>query len=224
MSVRRGWFRHNRNAARKALEVAPTDVNLQHVDSRDGGRVAVTLLPGGEPAVILCHGRVYDRESFLPFGEELQAAGYTVAVLDFRGYGTSLAGSAGDDAKELDVLATAEFLQRSGHSRVVPLGASMGGGAVLRAVAARRDLFTAMVTLSTVAVDLDLAAAWGNLPKLFVVSRDEPMHDQTAAMFEAAAEPRRLFELPGSLHAQQILQGPDAASLQQAVTDFLASL
>ncbi|MCY0884572.1 MAG: alpha/beta fold hydrolase [Firmicutes bacterium] len=194
------------------------------VETEDGGRVAVTVWEGRDPAVILCHGKAFNRESFLPYGAELAAAGRAVAVLDFRGYGSSTAGQAGPDAKELDIVAVARWLAAHGHPRPVALGASMGGGAVLRAAARAPEVLGGFITWSTVQVDPALAPAWGALPKLFVVSEREMMHDQTLAMYTAAAEPKRLVEIPGSRHAQQILAGEEAPRLKAAVAEFLAGL
>jgi pimeloyl-ACP methyl ester carboxylesterase len=193
------------------------------VTARDGGQIEAYWLEGGRTAVILGHGKAFDRDSFVGYGQSLQALGYAVAILNFRGYGHSTSGTEGPDAIELDVLAVAQALWEQGK-KPVALGASRGGGAVLRACAAQPSLFQAVITWSTVRVDDQVAQGLGTLPKLFIASESEPMRDQTLAVYQAAPEPKLLHWMPGGRHAQKIWEGPDRARLEQVVADFLASL
>ncbi|HBQ95042.1 MAG: hypothetical protein C7B43_07200 [Sulfobacillus benefaciens] len=189
----------------------------------DGAEIETYFLAGGPLAVILCHGKAFDRDSFVPYGKTLQDEGYTVAIPNFRSYGSSTVGSLGTEAIEQDVLAVATELRHRGKS-VVALGASRGGGAVLRAVAKNPQQFRAVITWSTVAVPDEIASHLGEIPKLFVVSESEMMHDQTLAVFREAPEPRMLKQMPGGRHAQKIWEGPDRELIEQYVREFLKSL
>ncbi|MCY0909552.1 MAG: alpha/beta fold hydrolase [Sulfobacillus thermotolerans] len=193
------------------------------VVAADGARIETYFATGGKVGVILCHGKAFDRDSFVEYGETLQQAGYTVAIPNFRGYGASSVGSEGPDAIELDVIAVASELRSRGH-HVVALGASRGGGGVLRAAALRPELFAALITWSTVAVPDATAVRLGTMPKLFIVSESEMMHDQTLAVFRIAPEPKTLKEIPGGRHAQKIWQGPDRSLLEAEVSAFLATV
>lgn len=193
------------------------------VRTEDGGTVETYFKAGGPVGVILCHGKAFDRDSFVEYGETLNQAGYTVAIPNFRGYGKSTTGSEGDDAIELDVLAVAKELNQQGY-QAVALGASRGGGAVLRAAALNPAHFLAIVTWSTVAVPDSTAAKLGGIPKLFIVSESEMMHEQTLAVFRAAPEPKILKQIPGGRHAQKIWQGPDRSLIEGEVSAFLGAL
>ena len=189
----------------------------------DGAEIETYFLQGGPLAVILCHGKAFDRDSFVPYGQILQDEGYTVAIPNFRGYGSSTVGSLGVDAIENDVLAVSQELENRGK-KVVALGASRGGGGVLRAVAKNPQQFRAVITWSTVAVSEEIAGQLGPIPKLFIVSESEMMHDQTLEVFREAPEPRMLKQVPGGRHAQKIWEGPDRELIEQYVREFLKSL
>ncbi|MHB1611097.1 MAG: alpha/beta hydrolase family protein [Sulfobacillus sp.] len=191
------------------------------ITTMDGAVIETYYSAQGKTAVILCHGKAFDRDSFVEYGDALAGQGYTVAIPNFRGYGKSTIGSLGSDAIEWDVLAVAGELTQRGHD-VVPLGASRGGGGVLRAVARDPQQFKAVMTWSTVMVDAGVAASLGEIPKLFVVSAQEMMRDQTLSVFEWAPEPKVLREIAGSRHAQNIWNGPDRQLLENVVGEFLA--
>lgn len=193
------------------------------VQSEDQASIATYLLPGGTLAVILCHGKAFDRDSFVDYGQALHAQGYTVAILNFRGYGRSTVGTQGPDAIAYDVLAVAGMLKARGHE-CVALGASRGGGGVLRAVALNPESFRGVITWSTVAVDDAVAQKLGHVPKLFIVSEKEMMHEQTMAVYHKSPDPKWLKEIPGGRHAQKIWQGPDRDMIEQDVRMFLKSL
>ncbi len=198
-----------------------TNARTVTVASEDGGEVEFYWLAGKAPCVVLCHGKAFDRDSFLPLAEELQAREHAVAVLNFRGYGASRPGAQGLEARWWDVLAVASWLERGGYGKTVGLGSSMGGGAVLRAVAERPEQFRGLIMWSTVPVDKTLASRWGALPKLFVASENEPMKEQILNMVQIAPEPKSVLWIPGVRHGQALLTGPDANRVRAAVVNFL---
>ncbi len=193
------------------------------VKTEDGAEIETHYLSGGPLAVILCHGKAFARDSFIPYGQTLWEEGYSVAIPNFRGYGASTVGSLGLDAIEYDVLAVCQELRRR-KKDVVALGASRGGGGVLRAVAKDPQQFRAVITWSTVAISDEMASRLGSIPKLFIVSESEMMHDQTLEVFREAPEPRMLKQMPGGRHAQKIWEGPDRELIEQYVREFLKSL
>lgn len=69
----------------------------------DGGTIHAELYGAGSHAVLLAHGRIFNKESWEPLARRLEAAGYQVLAIDFRGYGDSTAGGDGN-VLEQDIL------------------------------------------------------------------------------------------------------------------------
>jgi uncharacterized protein len=113
----------------------------EHLDTRlrsaDGTELAGTYLPGPVPspaAVLLLHGFGANRRkpSYARLADGL-ADHVSVLALDLRGHGGSQGRSTLGDREAEDALAGVAWLRRFGHRRVVLLGLSMGGTAVLHA-------------------------------------------------------------------------------------------
>ncbi|MBI3648812.1 MAG: alpha/beta fold hydrolase [Actinobacteria bacterium] len=105
--------------------------------TEDRVRIEGTRLDGaadaGAPAVVLAHGLMgwHRRPRFARFAEEL-AARFPVYAFDFRGHGGS-GGVCDYGGREIfDVDAVARKARADGHARMVTVGTSMGGIAVLR--------------------------------------------------------------------------------------------
>jgi len=207
-------------AATVSLAAAPVPREISF-PTADGGTVVADLYGDtGRDAVVLAHGAAFDRASWRGFAAVLVAHGYQVLAIDFRGYGKSKPGSAKDALFE-DVLAAVRYLRRSGAPRVSVVGASMGGGAVLRAAAVAAPGEIDRVVLLSPAPTPDPAAI--KPTTLFIASRDEPAIERIREQFARAREPKRLVLLPGSAHAQHIFDTDQADALRTAVLDFLAS-
>lgn len=193
------------------------------IETADHGRLQAFWRRGTRGAVLLAHGRVFDAESFRPYGEVLAADGYTVMRINFRGYHDSTSGRSGPGAQHEDVLAGARWLETTTGQRVVGLGASMGGGAVFRAAVQDADQFAAIVGWSPVPISADEARAL-HLPKLVVWSTEEPMAGALAFYYEQLADPKRQHLFKGDAHAQKIWAGPRRAALTQIVAGFLTEV
>jgi pimeloyl-ACP methyl ester carboxylesterase len=104
----------------------PTEISFP---TSDGGEIHAHLYGSGSHAVVLAHGKVFDKESWQPLAERLADQGHRVLALDFRGYGRSTAGS---EARRLDsdVLGAVAFLESQDTDEISLIGASMGGSAV----------------------------------------------------------------------------------------------
>jgi pimeloyl-ACP methyl ester carboxylesterase len=110
------------------------------VRTSDGVRIAGTRLSGGavpdvagNPAVVLAHGLMgwHRKPRFARFGERL-ASRFAVYAFDFRGHGSS-DGVCDYGGREIyDVEAVVAKAREDAHARVVTVGISMGGIAVLR--------------------------------------------------------------------------------------------
>jgi pimeloyl-ACP methyl ester carboxylesterase len=87
----------------------------------------------GEIALIFCHGFMgWRRKARLVSFEESLARSFTVYAFDMRGHGESGGLSAFGATEHLDVGAVVRLAREDGATRVVTLGGSMGGIAVLR--------------------------------------------------------------------------------------------
>ena len=99
----------------------------------DGVRLRGDRLGEGEIALIFCHGFMgWRRKARLVLFEESLARSFTVYAFDLRGHGESGGLSAFGAMEHLDVNAVVRLAREDGAVKVVTLGGSMGGIAVLR--------------------------------------------------------------------------------------------
>lgn len=125
----------------------------------DGTALAASYLSGPSDAcgaVVLAHGFAASRTkpAYVRLAEALSERVH-VLTLDLRGHGASAGRSTLGDREHLDVAAAAAWLRAWGQDRIVLVGASMGGTAVLHA-ASRAVGATGVVTIS--------APAWFRSP------------------------------------------------------------
>jgi pimeloyl-ACP methyl ester carboxylesterase len=103
-----------------------------------GGAVLVGVVVGrGRTGLVLAHGRGGDLCEWLPYAQRFAERGYQALAFDFEGFGGSRAGLGADAGIETDVVAAARQLRRRGADRIVLVGSSMGGTAVLAAARIR---------------------------------------------------------------------------------------
>jgi len=147
------------------------------------------------------------RESGIP--ERLAALGYQVLLYDFRGFG----GSAGDpdiSVLDMDLTAAINFSHQQGATKIVLMGASMGGTASLNVATTQK--VAAVVSLSApqsfgVNVSDDQLKAM-TTPKLFIVSQDDGTFADDAKHMDAiSADPKEIYSYPGENHGTAILGG-----------------
>ena len=188
-------------------------------EAEDGGKIYGNLYGGGDHAVVLAHGRAFDKESWHELAAPMIAEGLKVLAIDFRGYGKSKQGTKGKTL-ELDVFAAIDYLKGEGAERVSLLGASMGGGAIGRAIVQDKGDAVDRVVLLAAAPPVDSPKNLkGN--KLFVVSEGDFFAKSTREQFNEAPEPKRLKILPGDAHAQHIFKTDQADVLKKLILDFL---
>jgi pimeloyl-ACP methyl ester carboxylesterase len=188
----------------------------------DGGTVFADLYgEEGRDALVLAHGAAFNKESWRGFAADLAGRGFLVMAIDFRGYGRSKAGSAGRDGLFEDILAAARFLRERGAQRVAVLGASMGGGAAAQAAAAAPPgLLDRLVLLSPAPIAHPERIKGATL---LIASQDEPDARRMADEYERMPDPKRLVLLPGTAHAQHILETDQAAPVVTSVVSFLSA-
>ena len=151
-SRRDRWRRHGFIVA-AARQRGGFRVPQSHVwfDTADGFRLAGSLLGGseGDTCVVFVHGfngyRTKPKNRVLV---ETIARRFPVLAFDLRGHGQSQGWCTGGELESLDVHAAVTFARARGFSRVVTVGASLGGIAVIRAAGDEGDA-DAVVAIST---------------------------------------------------------------------------
>ncbi len=118
----------------------PVDFGVPHshvwFETDDGVRLAGSLLggAGGETCVVFVHGfngyRTKPKNRLLAEGLSRR---FPVLTFDLRGHGQSQGWCTGGELESLDVQAAVSFARGRGYARVVTVGASLGGIAVIRA-------------------------------------------------------------------------------------------
>jgi pimeloyl-ACP methyl ester carboxylesterase len=195
-----------------------------------GASLVGVLLGGGRTGLVLGHQNGSDLCEWMPQARSFARRGYRVLALDFEGFGDSQPGTGPDARLDADVVAAAQELRRRGADRVVLIGSSMGGTAVLAAAARISPPAAAVVSLSGPAEfqGVDAAAALPRLrvPVLFAASADDqPFADDARAMYRAATvRDKRLLVIAGGAHGTSMIEfGPDAPSTLAALEKFIAA-
>jgi pimeloyl-ACP methyl ester carboxylesterase len=200
-----------------AVAAAPVEVVFP---TEDGGEIHAHLYGAGDRAVVLAHGKVFDKESWQPLAERLASAGLQVLALDFRGYGRSQPGSAGN-AIDLDVLGAVAYLESQGVSQISLLGASMGGWAVgSAATRCRPGQIQQVVLLAPAPIERPEAMQAESF--VYIVSQGERGFERVEEQFERAPEPKRLEVLAGEAHAQHVFKTDQSEDLMNAILGAIA--
>jgi pimeloyl-ACP methyl ester carboxylesterase len=125
-----------------------------------GARLVGVMLGEGRTGIVLGHQLGGDLCEWMPMARDLADRGYRVLAIDFGGFGESESADYRRTLRE-DILAATTQLRRAGSDRVVLIGSSMGGTAVVAAAPAARIRVSAVVSLSGPAqfAGLDAVAA-----------------------------------------------------------------
>ncbi len=186
----------------------------------DGGTVFAHLYGSGTRGVLLAHGQVFNKESWRPLAEELAGAGHLVLAIDFRGYGSSVAGSE-PRALYQDVLAGVRYLAGEHGAEVDVIGGSMGGGAAAEAAGmSEPGEIRRLILLSGVPISNPERMKAERI--LFIASEEEPMAPRVRDQYGRAPEPKRLEMLPGDAHAQHIFRSDQGEALSALILAFLS--
>ena len=193
----------------------------------DGATLVGVVLGRGRTGLVLGHQLGSDLCEWLPQARAFAKVGYRVLVFDFAGFGDSQPGP--DSRVDTDVVAATAQLRRRGADRIVLVGSSMGGTAVLSAATRIRPPVAGVVSLSGPSgyggVDAEAAMARLRVPVLFVVGADDqPFREQARLMYRAArVADKRLLVVPGGGHGTSMVEfGSDAPEVMAALRGFIA--
>jgi pimeloyl-ACP methyl ester carboxylesterase len=112
----------------------------------DGTRLSGAVLGEGRVGLVLAHGYPSDICEWAGYAPVLAGAGFRVLMFDFRGFGRSARGRTGDIVA--DIRGAATELRRRGAERIVLIGSSFGGTAVLSAAPTIVPVPAAVVDIS----------------------------------------------------------------------------
>jgi dienelactone hydrolase len=179
----------------------------------------------GEVGVVFAHEADIDSCSWIPYAKGLAGMGYRALTFDFAGFGGS--GTTPRDDLPDEVAAAATFLRSEGATKIVLIGASMGGTAVVAAAPQIVPPVTAIVSLSG-PESYGSANAVGNAPKItqpllvICAAMDGDFVPSAHSIYEAAKKSshRQLSIIPDtSLHGYRLVD-PNGLPEQQAVDDL----
>jgi pimeloyl-ACP methyl ester carboxylesterase len=138
------------------------------LDGPGHDRLAALSIGTGHVAVILAHQVAGSLCQWWPYARSLAAAGFRVVAFDFDGFGAS---PAGDGDYPSEVAAAARWAHHAGAGKVVLMGGSMGGTAVMVAAAHLGASVAGVIDLSGPAryagMDVLAAARRVHVPVLF---------------------------------------------------------
>lgn len=197
---------------RSWAEQTPLDVSFS---TSDGGEIHAHLYGNGDRAVVLAHGKVFDKESWRPLAEQLAKKGLLVLALDFRGYGSSKSGSLAGRI-DLDVLGAIDYLESRGVPSISLLGASMGGWAVGSAatqVQPGRLHKIILLAPAPIEVPQEMKAAGF----LYIASAGEGSISRIESQYELSPKPKRFELLAGDAHAQHVFKTDQSQALTEVI-------
>ena len=193
----------------------------------DGTRLAGTRYGRGQTAVVFAHESRGGGYQWATEARRLAARGYLAITFDFRGYGRSQARGGRARARyAADVTAAAKRARALGARRVILVGASMGGTAVVVGAANARPPVNAVVALSAPAtfVQMDGVAAARKLqmPVLYAVgSGDVDFAPESRTLYDATASAEKRLEIIDSgAHGVHLLADP---GVRELVERFIAA-
>jgi fermentation-respiration switch protein FrsA (DUF1100 family) len=167
-------------------------------------RLDGVVLGRGPVGVVLAHQRGRNLCDWLPYAHHLARMGFTAIAFDFKTYAAGLVES---------VEAAAAELHRRGIDRVVLIGASMGGTAVLDAAHSVPGVL-GVVSVSGPATfgDADAAKAVRVLqtPVLFIVAHDDSefVGDARSLYAHSRSAEKTIEVLPGFAHGTGFFAAP----------------
>ena len=207
-----------------------TQVAVQTISfpTEDGGRVCADLYGQGTHGVVLAHGGRFNKESWREQAQILDAKGFRVLAIDYRGFGCSSGpGQANFDSApfENDVIAAVHYLKAHGTKSVSVVGGSFGGSAAGDAsIKSPPGEIDRIVFLGAAP---NLSAEKLKSRSLFIVAREDSSGSGArlpgiSVQYERAPQPKELIVLDGSAHAQFLFQTDQNTRVMNEIVRFLS--
>lgn len=202
---------------------APDEYEEVKFVTEDGVLIAGTLIGDGPNAVILAPMINKDQKTWMPFAERISDEGVTALTIDFRGTGKS-EGAQDRNAFGKDILGAISFLRSRGYSKIVCIGASIGGTACAKNSDEAEIIGMALISSPKSGLS-EKNFNNTHYPKLFIVSEnDKDFFRETQQMFDWAIEPKRMFVFTGGSHGTYLFKYEHAKELIELLLSFILSL
>jgi len=202
----------------------------------DGLELGGTFYPArGGVAVVFTHMGFATQGSWRDFAERIRERGFPALTFDFRGYGRSYNDGVllnadwptRHSAYAVDARAAIQWVRGQGYTRILCIGADMGGTACINA--ALTEEIEGFVVVGSEYVSGEGAPVYPDdlvIPdaqKLFITTElDEERYVQSIQMlYDQSPEPRDLVVLPGSAHGTGILFTSQEDAFIESLLSFL---
>ncbi len=224
----------------KRCSVSDVRATTFRFKASDGVLLDGAVLGRGPVGIALAHEAFGDLCRWVPYGKLLNQEGFRVLVFDYRGFGLSAKVTGMRAARiDADIAGAITELRRRGAKKIVLVGASLGGAAVLAAAASARPALAGVVSISGpssaffrgsgseyAALDPTAAATRIRSPLLFLASKDDPYVPaaSTGKLYRAATiEDKRLVVVPGSSHGVSIVddRGATGSKVRNLILEFI---
>lgn len=203
-----------------------------------GASITGAILGHGRAGVLLAHQSDGDLCQWLPYARDLAKAGHLVLDLELEG-GRGSAGYVqygGDQPVPigLDVAGGVRLLRQQGARKVVLVGASMGGSAVLVGAAITRPVVNGVVSLSAspeyAGMDARTAATRLTVPVLYAATTEDMDYTGTKHYADVARDfyartrsAKALTIVAGAAHGVAMIQEPGIPAVRRALDTFVAA-
>jgi pimeloyl-ACP methyl ester carboxylesterase len=196
----------------------------------DGVRLSGTLYGAGTTAVVLSNMGDNDPDRWAAFAPQLADRGYLVLTYSYRyprdtsAFDSTMANHTVDDLR-----GAVAHVRAAGATRLVLVGASLGGMATAKAAAVERPaaevVLSSPVDLSEYGFHVTSAELRSATPKLFVASSDDTTvpFAATQRMFALAAQPKELQAFSGTEHGVHLFDGEHADALALRLIAFVSA-
>jgi len=173
-----------------------------------GGESSSAFFDGrSDKAVVFVPGAIFNKESWYFLAERLQRLNVSSLSLDGK--------------RKEDVLSAIKILRGKGFVKIILVGASMGGGAVLHTLEETTD--------NRIDKIIVLAPSGGNpikskkINKLFVIAKADRLgiYSKVKNIYTRSADPKKMVEYEGSEHAQHLFKSSHKDELSRLLIDFI---
>lgn len=185
----------------------------------DGAQISADYFEGGPHAVLLAHGKVYDKASWAGEIPELLAHGLSLLAPDFRGYGASVGPEAADGYAR-DITAGVAFLRQRGARAVSIIGGSMGAMAAAEAVIGGRvEDILALILLAPRKISQPVGCYTRKV--LFITTDNDTATAVAAKQQLISPDTTSLTVLDGDWHGQRLFTSPHRDRVLRMIKDAL---
>ena len=183
----------------------------------------------GPTVVVMSNMGDNDPDAWNPLLGKLLDHGYPVLTYSFRYPRTAAPTAEQIAATVTDLQGAVAFAHSRGATRLVLIGASLGGMATAKVAGTARAVAVVIIASPPDLPEFRFAVEASELagltmPKLFASSVDDSVVplSATQAFYDAAARPKELKTYEGNRHGLQIFDGPQGWVLSQDIAEFLA--